>query len=60
MNLIKETIQGDRWFGKIFDYIIQALIFLSLILLAVETLPDLTAKQKRCSRFYRTCDCSCF
>ncbi len=46
MNLIKETIQGDRWFGKIFDYIIQALIFLSLILLAVETLPDLTAKQK--------------
>ena len=32
--------------GKIFDYVIQTLIFLSLILIAIETLPHLTAKQK--------------
>ncbi len=46
MNAIKKTIRGEGQFGKVFEYMIQIFIFLSLALLSIETLPHLTAKQK--------------
>ena len=46
MKLIKEIIQGEGRLGKVFDYTIQIFIFLSLALLSIETLPNLTVKQR--------------
>ena len=51
MKLIKEIIQGEGRLGKVFDYTIQIFIFLSLALLSIETLPNLTVKQREILNF---------
>ena len=51
MNLIKKIIKGEGRLGKVFDYTIQIFIFLSLALLSIETLPNLTVKQREILNF---------
>lgn len=48
MQKLKQIIeQSDTRSGKVFDYVIQAMIILSLVSFSIETLPDLSADSRK-------------
>jgi voltage-gated potassium channel len=48
MRYLKELVlEKDTLKGRVFDYLIQALIVLSLVTFSIETLPDLSAENRK-------------